>query len=190
MSGPPNTEGQSAGAERRAWLADRLRLLFAASPADEGQEHSTERNDAGPSLADRLNLLFDVYRADDGREYSNETVAKWCREQSGESFSRAYMWMLRTGKRTNPTLRHTECLASFFSMPLAYFQSGGRARQMVEEMAMLQALHRHEVREIALGSTDLSSEELRHVQALIDSMRAASDTGEGDRETIVTEEAG
>lgn len=69
------------------------------------------------TLADRIDRLFQVVRRPNGEQHSHEEVARACRETTGETFSAAYLWQLRTGRRDNPTKRHLEALAGFFQVP-------------------------------------------------------------------------
>lgn len=73
-------------------------------------------------LAARLNRLFDSQRRYDGKEWSNGQVAKMIVEQGlAESFSESYLWQLRNGVKTNPTMSHVAALAAFFKVEVNYF---------------------------------------------------------------------
>ncbi|MGH3624003.1 MAG: XRE family transcriptional regulator [Sciscionella sp.] len=128
-----------------------------------------EGQDSGErSLADKLNKLFATIRRADGAEHSNEEVATWCKTRSGESFSRTYLWQLRAGKRTNPTLRHLGALAAFFDMPLAYFGDDEQAQRLQHELDLLAALRHTNAKRVALRAVDLSADGTDAVLELID----------------------
>ena len=134
-------------------------------------------------LAEKLNKLFGTVRRADGSELSNEEVANWCRERTGESFSRTYLWQLRAGKRTNPTLRHLEALAAFFDMPLAYFGDDEQAQRLQHELDLLAALRNSNVKRVALRAVDLSPNGTDAVLDLIDEIRRREEGEQGTDRT-------
>lgn len=136
---------------------------------------------AGQTLATKLNKLFSTVRRPDGAEHGNEEVANWCRDRTGESFSRTYLWQLRAGKRTNPTLRHLEALAAFFDMPLAYFGDDDQAEHLQHELDLLAALRNSNVKRVALRAVDLSPNGTDAVLELIEEIRRREDA-EQDRD--------
>lgn len=64
-------------------------------------------------LSERLNRLFDVVHPPDRGPYSNAEVAELMAARGLETVTSTYLWMLRTGRRDNPTMRHLEALATF-----------------------------------------------------------------------------
>lgn len=130
-------------------------------------------------LAGKLNKLFSTVRRDDGTEHGNEEVANWCRDRTGETFSRTYLWQLRAGKRSNPTLRHLEALAAFFDMPLAYFGDDEQARRLQQELDLLAALRDSNVKRVALRAVELSQHGTDAVLDLIDEIRRREDDATG-----------
>lgn len=140
-----------------------------------------QTDSAGQSLAEKLNKLFSTVRRADGSEHGNEEVAAWCRDRSGESFSRTYLWQLRTGKRTNPTLRHLDALAAFFDMPLAYFGDDEQAERLQHELDLLAALRNSNVKRVALRAVDLSPNGTDAVLDLIEEIRRREESGQDDR---------
>ncbi|MFC4084171.1 XRE family transcriptional regulator [Amycolatopsis samaneae] len=145
----------------------------------------TDEQDRAPAegtLGERIDRLFQVVRRPTGEQHSHEEVARACRESTGESFSSAYLWQLRTGRRTNPTKRHLEALAGFFQVPPAYFFDDERGTAIAEELELLGALRNNAVREVALRAVNLSEEGLGTVADIIDAIerREARRTG-GER---------
>ncbi|MFH8345625.1 XRE family transcriptional regulator [Streptomyces sp. NPDC018045] len=106
------------------------------------------------SLAGKVDKLFTTIRAN-GREYTYEEVARGCSELSGGTFSKTYVWQLRTGQRTNPTKRHLEALAAFFRVPVAYFFDDGTADRVDSQLALASAMGNAEVRDIALRAMSM-----------------------------------
>ncbi|WP_314173991.1 helix-turn-helix domain-containing protein [Streptomyces winkii] len=102
-----------------------------------------------PSLAEKIDKLFSTIRAG-GREYTYEEVARGCGELSAGTFSKTYIWQLRTGQRDNPTKRHLEALAAFFQVPVAYFFDDDTAERIDSQIALASAMRNAEVRDIAL----------------------------------------
>lgn len=107
------------------------------------------------SFADRLNYLFETVHPAARKPYSNPEVATAITE-AGVNISSAYLWLLRTGQRDNPTLRHIEALARFFGVPAAYFLDEEKAAVVAEQLELLAAARDADVREIMLRSNDLS----------------------------------
>ncbi|WP_410652267.1 XRE family transcriptional regulator [Amycolatopsis sp. cmx-4-54] len=123
------------------------------------------------TLTDRIDRLFQVVRRPNGEQHSHEEVARACRESTGESFSAAYLWQLRTGRRDNPTKRHLEALAAFFQVPPAYFFDDEQGRALAEEVELLGALRNTAVRNLALRAVTLSEEGLGTVSDIVEAIK-------------------
>ncbi|UMP01365.1 helix-turn-helix domain-containing protein [Amycolatopsis sp. EV170708-02-1] len=123
------------------------------------------------TLTDRIDRLFQVVRRADGGQHSHEEVARACRESTGESFSAAYLWQLRTGRRDNPTKRHLEALAAFFQVPPAYFFDDEQGSALAEEVELLGALRNSAVRNLALRAVTLSEEGLGTVTDIVEAIK-------------------
>ncbi|MEV3860034.1 helix-turn-helix transcriptional regulator [Streptomyces sp. NPDC050095] len=125
------------------------------------------------SLADRLNHLFLTVRPEAGREFSNEHVAVSIR-QRGVTISQSYIWQLRKGIKTNPTLKHLEALAEFFGVPVAYFvddETSSRVEAQLELLAEARTTAESapgDVRLMAMRAGELSAERRRQVMDLLD----------------------
>ena len=122
------------------------------------------------TLADRIDRLFQVVRRPNGEQHRHEEVARACRESTGETFSAAYLWQLRTGRRDNPTKRHLEALAGFFQVPAAYFFDDEQGRIIAEELELLGALRNSAVRDLALRAVTLSEEGLGTVADIVEAI--------------------
>jgi len=130
---------------------------------------------ADRSLADKLNQLFAAIRSEAGREYSNEHVAAAIREK-GVTISQSYIWQLRKGTKTNPTLRHLEALADFFAVATAYFldgEAGDRITEQLQQLAEVQARLTEDpaasdVKLMAMRAGELSADRRKQVMDLLD----------------------
>jgi ESX-1-secreted protein regulator len=139
----------------------------------------TAEPETGHTLADKLNRLFDTIRRPDGKPHTNEEVAAFCRERTGEPFSRAYMSQLRKGERDNPTKRNLAALAAFFDVSPAYFFDDDRSRQIAVELDLLAALRDKKVRQVALRAVNLDAGDLAVVADMIESIgRRREDTAQ------------
>lgn len=108
------------------------------------------------SLAGKIEKLFKAVQPL-GHEYSNEEVAKGCAEIVGGTFSKTYVWQLRTGQRDNPTKRHLEALAAFFRVPPAYFFDEDTSERVDSQLALIAALRNADIRNITLRALELDS---------------------------------
>jgi transcriptional regulator with XRE-family HTH domain len=150
--------------------------------------------DEPKSLADKINHLYASVRPSGrARPYSDREVAAAIRE-AGTEISYAYLHMLRTGERANPTKRHLEGLARFFGVPPAYFFDDDTATQVDEELRRLRALRdlkdafeSPEVRTVALKARGLSDVSLQQLGAIIDHVRALEHRGGAVRDSAETE---
>ena len=117
-------------------------------------EPTVEERDT-KTFADRLNYLFETVHPAGRKPYSNPEVAEAI-SATDVTISAAYLWLLRTGQRDNPTLRHIEALAKFFGVPAAYFLDEDRASEVAEQLELLAAARDADIREIMMRSNDLS----------------------------------
>ena len=108
-----------------------------------------------PTLAEKLTRLFETLRDPDRRRYSDEQVAAAITESGGPSISANYIYLLRTGRRDNPTKRHLEALAAFFQVGPAYFFDDELSAQIDDELEVLAALRDSGVRAVALRAAEL-----------------------------------
>ncbi|MFI5493435.1 XRE family transcriptional regulator [Actinoplanes sp. NPDC051859] len=111
----------------------------------------------GPTLAQKLDRLFHTVQPL-GREYTYDEVARGCSELELGTFSKTYVWQLRSGQRDNPTKRHLEALAAFFRVPAAYFFDDDLAERVDSQLALAIALRNADIRDIALRALDLDDD--------------------------------
>jgi transcriptional regulator with XRE-family HTH domain len=135
------------------------------------------------SLADKINQLFRTVHPRNRGPYSNEEVASAIRD-SGESMSATYLWMLRRGERTNPTMRHLQALAAFFGVAPAYFFDDAVTRRTDRDLELLSSLRQLGAKRVALrtvlASAGLSEASQRLVQQVVDRCLELEGLSEGD----------
>jgi transcriptional regulator with XRE-family HTH domain len=130
------------------------------------------------TLADKLAHLYVTVRpAGRSKPYTDREVAAAITAQ-GVEISASYLNLLRTGRKTNPTLRHLQALAQFFGVPVAYLCDDGTVERVDAELARLtelrelqDALNTPEVRVVALKARGLSAASLERLGDIIDHVR-------------------
>ncbi|MFF3767046.1 helix-turn-helix domain-containing protein [Streptomyces sp. NPDC001922] len=145
---------------------------------------------AALTLADKLNHLFNTVLPAGRGPHSTEEVARTITD-AGIPISGSYIWLLRRGRRDNPTLKHLEGIAKFFGVPPAYFFDDKVAVTVHAELELLSALRDSQVQHVALRAAGLSSESLDTITELIERVRAleglTGGSGEGARTPGLTE---
>ncbi|RKS80637.1 hypothetical protein CLV35_0226 [Motilibacter peucedani] len=130
------------------------------------------------SLSEKLDLLFREIHPSGRGEFSYREVAEGIEKAGGPSTSHTYLWQLRTGKRTNPTMQHLEAIAGFFRVPLAYFVDDATADQVNRELSLLAALRDAKISSVALRLAELSPEGVDAITRMVDEISAAESAGE------------
>ena len=120
------------------------------------------------TLADKIDHLFRTIHPRDRDEFGYDEVAAAIQDRGGLSVSANYLWLLRTGRRTNPTIKYVEALAKFFGVPPAYFFDDAEAAHIDSELELLTALRDTGVRELALRAATLTPEFLTTLSAMLD----------------------
>lgn len=128
------------------------------------------------SLAEKINRLFESIRPPSGHEYSNEQVAEGVCRRGLTTISQSYIWQLRKGKKTNPTISHLQALADFFGVPVAYFfddeaagEVDGKLKALEAQQArMKEAVGSGDVKLMAMRAGELSPERRKQVMDLLD----------------------
>ncbi|MFC9228344.1 XRE family transcriptional regulator [Streptomyces decoyicus] len=123
------------------------------------------------TLSDRLNRLFDVVHPADRGPYSNAEVAALMAERGLETVTGTYLWMLRTGRRDNPTKRHLEALAAFFGVPAAYWFDDDVAEATAQELELLQLIRDSRIKNVLMRLSDVSADGKDAVLGLVDGVR-------------------
>jgi transcriptional regulator with XRE-family HTH domain len=123
------------------------------------------------TLAGKLERLFRTVRPTGRREYSLEEAALAIRRRGGPTISASYLWLLRTGRKANPTKRHLEALASFFGVSPAYFFDDALGARSAADLDLLATLRAAPLRRIAVAAAELSPAGRRAVAVLVEHIR-------------------
>jgi len=122
-------------------------------------------------LAEKLGRLFRAIHPRGRGEYTYREVADGIRQRGLAPISGTYVWQLRTGQRSNPTMKHIEGLAAFFGVPVNYFFNDDVATRVDTELDMIVALRETPIRHIALRASGLSPESLSAIAEMIEHVR-------------------
>lgn len=134
---------------------------------------------APASFAERLDRLFRQVHPKQKAQYTYEEVATGATE-AGFEISPAYVWLLRTGKRTNPTLRHIQGLAAFFGVPASYFLDPEVYDRVDPELEFASTLRDAGIRRLALRAHGLSADALEAVQDMVEHVRRLEGVADHD----------
>lgn len=133
-----------------------------------------------PTFAQRLDRLFATMHPKDRGPFTYADVEAGVRElarAAGDpegTVSASYVCNLRRGRRTNPTLKQVKNLARFFMVPVTYFTGTPEEVERIDaQLALVEAIREHDVRDIARRTADLSPAGRQAVSALITSLGAA-----------------
>jgi transcriptional regulator with XRE-family HTH domain len=123
-------------------------------------------------FAERLDHLFRTVHPKDRGPWTPADVAEAINAESDERVvSGTYLWLLRTGQRDNPTMKHIIAIARFFGVPPTYFFPDDSMRQDAVPAELAAALSDDKVREMALRAAGLSDRSLKAITDMIDSAR-------------------
>jgi len=124
-------------------------------------------------FAERLDHLFRTVHPKDRGPYTPAEVAEAINGEAGERVvSGTYLWLLRTGQRDNPTMKHLIAIARFFGVPPTYFFPDDTAGQDAVPADVVAALSDDKVRDMALRAAGLSDRSLTAITDMINSARA------------------
>lgn len=124
-------------------------------------------------LAERLDHLFLTVHPKDRGPYTPAEVAEAINKVAGDKVvSGTYLWLLRTGQRDNPTMKHLIAISRFFGVPPTYFFPDDAMQQGTVSAELTTALSDNKVREMALRAAGLSDRSLKAITDMIDSARA------------------
>jgi transcriptional regulator with XRE-family HTH domain len=132
-------------------------------------ESDGTRNDS--ELSSKLNRLFDIMRKPSEPPLSNAAAAEAITKQTGVSISPAYIWQLRSGVKTNPTVQHLRAIAEFFGVPASYLIDRDLDPGIDAQLNLLQALRDSGVRDLATRAHGLTPESLKSLAVMIDHVR-------------------
>ncbi|BCZ24072.1 helix-turn-helix transcriptional regulator [Mycobacterium senriense] len=130
--------------------------------------------DKGPDdsgLAARLNKLFELMRKAGTPPLSNAAAAAAITDKTGVPISPAYLWQLRSGLKTNPTVAHLRAIADYFGVPPSYLVDRGTDPAIDAQLNLLQALRDNGVRDLAARASGLTPQALNSLAAIVDHLR-------------------
>ena len=105
------------------------------------------------------------------RQSTPADVAEAINAEAGERVvSGTYLWLLRTGQRDNPTMKHIIAIARFFGVPPTYFFPDDTMQHAVPA-DLAAALSDDKVREMALRAAGLSDRSLKAITDMIHNAR-------------------
>lgn len=141
-----------------------------ARPAKAEQQPSAEqraRADAvkrsvqpDDELARKIQRLFKIH-PEGQAEYSHRRVVDEINEAAGENvMSQPYLWQLRNGMSSNPTIKRLKAIAAYFGVPAAYLLGGDEEldRRVEAELDDLELMQRHHVRHVAYQMAGMSED--------------------------------
>jgi transcriptional regulator with XRE-family HTH domain len=134
-------------------------------------------------LARRLDYLFRTLHPPERGPYTPAEVADAINAAAGERMvSGTYLWLLRTGQRDNPTMKHLIAIARFFAVPPTYFFPDDTLDENAVPAELMAALGDAQVRVMALRAAGLSERSLKAITDMIDSARSVEGLPESDRD--------
>jgi transcriptional regulator with XRE-family HTH domain len=123
-------------------------------------------------FAERLDHLFRTAHPKDRGPYTTAEAADAINAAAGEKMiSGTYLWLLRTGQRDNPTLKHLIAIARFFGVPSTYFFPDDTLDETAVPADLAAALGDTHVREMALRAAGLSDRSLKAITDMINNAR-------------------
>ena len=126
------------------------------------------------TLAERIETLFKTFRKKDGKEFTYKEVEAG----TGKAVTAPYVWKLRTGQATNPSIRVLKALSEFFGVPTSYFIED-TSKEELANLKLAAQLRNSGTARIALRASDLDEDGQRAVLEMIEYVRKAQGLDEG-----------
>jgi transcriptional regulator with XRE-family HTH domain len=124
-------------------------------------------------FAERLDRLFRTVHPKDRGPYTPGEAAEAINQAADDKVvSGTYLWLLRTGQRDNPTMKHLIAIARFFAVPPTYFFPDDSLDENAVPAELTAALGDEKVREMALQAAGLSDRSLKAITDMINSARS------------------
>ena len=143
-----------------------------ASPVQDqdGDDKTADAGRSAATLAERIDHLFRNVHPGRRKPYPIREVADEINAAAGEQvISHSYLWALRRGAKTNPSMIQIAALAAFFKVsPLYFYDVPG---QPPIDPATELALSDSAVREIAMRASGLPETALRALTDMADAAR-------------------
>jgi hypothetical protein len=133
-------------------------------------------------IASRLEHLFRTVHPAARGPYTPGDVAAAINAQAGEdAISGQYIWLLRTGRRDNPTYKHLIAISRFFGVSPMYFFDETETERGAIPAEVTAALQDDAVRDLALRAAGLSEHSLKAISDMVDSARSLQAQPAGGR---------
>ena len=132
---------------------------------------TSENDPESPPLAQRINRLFDTMRRSADAPLSNAAAAEQITEKTGVPISAAYIWQLRVGRKTNPTVAHLQAIAEFFGVPPSYLLNQEVDPKIDAQLELLQSLRDAGVLDLAMRASELTPESIKSLAVMVDQAR-------------------
>lgn len=136
------------------------------------------------SLAGRLDLLFRTKHAAGAPEPTYHDVAAAIAQAGGPAVSGAYLYMLRTGRRSNPRRELLATLARYFGVSVSYFVDDQAAEDVTSQLQLLAALRDSGAEHLALRAHGLSEGSRQVLAAMVEQLRKAEGLADNDQPTL------
>ncbi|QYN41039.1 helix-turn-helix domain-containing protein (plasmid) [Pseudonocardia sp. DSM 110487] len=144
--------------------------MAAASTRDDDVPGGDTREPSAPvyrTLQEKLNHLFaSVCPPGEEREYTHQEIAELAKA-AGHSISASYVNALRIHPNKKPTIEPLKAIAAAFRIPVAYFFDDAVAADIEENLALVAAMDRPEVRTFVTAVAELSPETLHEIGRMI-----------------------
>lgn len=135
-------------------------------------ETASENAAAEPSeLSIKLNKLFEIMHKASQPPLSNAAAAEAITNKTGVSISAAYLWQLRNGMKTNPTVTHLRAIAQFFGVAPSYLIDPGIDPDIDAQLNLLEAMRDAGVRDLAMRASGLTPQALNSLASMVDHAR-------------------
>lgn len=118
------------------------------------------------TLAAKVDYLFTTVHPPGRGPYSNPEVSAAIEADGQVSCSASFLYLLRTGKRSNPSLLRLTALAKFFGVDPAFFFNDDVTHAVAEELEFVVAMRDAGVKGLAMraaGLSEISLDQLRHM---------------------------
>lgn len=145
---------------------------------------SAGSDDKPGSLADRLDLLFRTKHPAGSTEPGYQEVVDAIAAAGGPSVTAAYLYALRTGRRSNPHTELLTALARHFGVPVSYFLDEQDAEDLTGQLQLLVALRDSGAERLALRAHGLSDGSRQVLAAMVEQLRKAEGLPEDDEPTL------
>lgn len=132
-------------------------------------------------LAAKINRLFEIMRKPTESPLSNAAAAEAITAKTGVSISSAYLWQLRSGMKTNPTIAHLRAIATYFGVPASYLIDTGTDPNIDAQLSLLQTLRDAGVRDLAARASGLTPQSLESIRIMVDQARRVEQLPPVDR---------